>query len=454
MTRKAGAAGRFHGGEVVALPGVEMRLSAEQAIRAAIDTQIFSALRMLEPLDGGRAVQAVYVALIRRLPNVLPDRKRIAIDCGFSESSVKRAIGLLESCGLMEVERIKGRSSIYHLADVRSGDIASECLSKIRKVSRGSCAKGQEVSRFISGPTRNPGRVTCEPSGRAKSEPGVGSEVVQKETSKNQFKQQAAAEVENDGKDSLEMVLRRWGLTSASYLVTPGHERAIAILTENRARAAKLIDRTMRQGNWTDAAGVGARVAFLRENVGRVAARLDLDARDACVKGKEVARRAARIAENLIRPNAVELDLLTDERFSMLLRRGLERLDEEEAVLRILAESEPVRQSIVAGELEREEFEEEVRRMPAEEFRNCCERLFLVQPGLKRLYAGVGREGRGLMVCLLEFLWKERTGAAEPYAAGTETSELYRHELIKVSSLFQGHIRVGSEEDMVQERNG
>jgi len=79
----------------------QVRLSAEHALRAAIDTQIFSALRELSPLDGGRAVQAVFVSLIRRLPNVIPDRRRISIDSGFSESSVKRAIKLLEECGLL-----------------------------------------------------------------------------------------------------------------------------------------------------------------------------------------------------------------------------------------------------------------------------------------------------------------------------------------------------------------
>lgn len=411
MTRNTGAAERLHGGAVVAFPGVEMRLTAEQAIRSAIDTQIFSTLRELESLDGGRAVQAVYVVLIRRLPNVFPDRRRLAIDSGFSESSVKRAIALLEACGLTKVERIKGRSSVYHLADLRSQEVASECLSRIRRMSR--LADGERVrgGRVTSGPANDESRATSEPGSRVTCGQGVGSQVVQKETSKIPIKQQAAAASEKGLNDSLEAVLTRWGLTSASYLVSPGHERAIPILTENRESAAMLIDRTMREGSWTGSAGVGARVAFLREYVERVAVRLESEERDASAARENVVRRAGRIAENLIRRTPVNLEGLAEERFRLLLRRGLERLDEGDGVVRILAESEAVRRSVVAAELEREKLEREVKNMPAEEFRECCERLFAAQPGLRRLYAGVGTEGRGLLVCLLEFLRKERIDA-------------------------------------------
>lgn len=251
---------------VVKLPGVEFRLTAEQALRAVIDNQVFAALRELEPLDGGRAVQSVYVALIRRLPNVIPDRKRIAIDCGYSESSVKRAIQLLERCRLIVVERKQGLSSVYHLADVRSVEVSSDCVAAIRKLVRSESTHSKEVGRVTCDPTSKVARVSSDPTGRVSSDPRVGSLVTHKETNKNQSKQQGVAVA--DGQNTLKQVLKRWGLMSASYLVERGHPKSIPELTKNPILAARLIDVTMQKVSWSAEAGVGSRVAFLREHVG------------------------------------------------------------------------------------------------------------------------------------------------------------------------------------------
>lgn len=348
------AAKRLENASVVALPGVELRLTAEHALRAAIDNQVFAALHDLERLDGGRAVQAVYIALIRRLPNVIPDRKRLAIDTGFSESSVRRAIGLLERVKLVRVERMKGRSSTYVLADIRASEVASACVAEIRKLARGhSPARRERESRATSEPTVDEGRVTSEPGSRVRSEPRVGSLVSHKEAKKIQLKQQGAAAV-----SSIEQTLRRWGLESASYLVTRGHKQSIPELVENPEVASCLIDVTMRSGAWSSGAGVGSKVDYLRRHVGDAVAKLS---------------RQTQKREGDLRPK-----------------------------------SPPVEPTPPRCE-EREAAEAAVAAMTDGEFAQACERLFAERPGLRRLFPECDRASLGLRVLLIEARMKLAT---------------------------------------------
>lgn len=413
MKSRNGLAERLRDREVVALPGVELRLTAEHALRAAIDSQVFAALRTLEALDGGRAVQAVYVALIRRLPRVLPDRRRLAIDSGVSESSVKRAIKLLEQTRLVQVERIKGQSSVYHLADLRSVDVASECLSRIRWLSQSAGNSLAAAGRATCEPTISGGRVASGPGGRVRSDREVGPHVVHKETMKIPNQQQAVAGVGKGEGLSIDAVLKRWGLESASYLVKPGHGTAIPVLTTNPERAAMLIDRTMRQGRWSDTSGVGAKVSFLRENLGRIVASVDAEGQQKANAHEEARRRAKRIAERLIRENPAERQAADSEHEETLFQRGLERLGEKPEVLRFLSKHVAARRCIIARELEREALICEVETMTDAEFMACCERLFAAHPGFRRLYGTAKRESTGLKVSLLEFLWNERRQAIE-----------------------------------------
>lgn len=325
---------------VIRLPGVELRLTAEHALRAAIDNQVFAALRGLEPLDGGRAVQAVYVALIRRLPNVIPDRKRIAIDSGFSESSVKRAIRLLEHSKLIVVERSRGLSSTYHLADLRSPEVASRCVAEIRRMSRSNSPR--LAGRVTSEPSTNESRSTSEPGTWVRSGPAVGSHVTPKEAMKIQTKQQGAA-----AQRSLEKTLRTWGLDSAAYLTKRGHRQAIRELTENPELAARAIDATMRKATWSPSAGVGCKVAFLRENLPAVFEGLS-------VQRPPGLRRAP--------PHDVQRERARDERHA-----------QAQAVIDAMSE---------------------------EEFETACKRLFAERPGLQRLYGTPSRESRGLRALL------------------------------------------------------
>jgi hypothetical protein len=166
QTKKPASSGTNQGTEILSFPEAYQRLTAEQALRAAIDTQVFAVLRDLESLDGGRAVQAVYVALLRRIPNVTPDRKRIAVDCGFSESSVKRAIGLLERCKLISVERQKGRGSTYQISDLRASEAATVSLSMIRKLAKEAGGNRSMKGRATSEPTNRLCRLSSEPASR------------------------------------------------------------------------------------------------------------------------------------------------------------------------------------------------------------------------------------------------------------------------------------------------
>lgn len=375
-------------------------------MRAAIDSGVFAALRELESLDGGRAVQVVYVALMRRLPNVIPDRRRIAIDTGVSESSVKRAIGLLESASLIRVKRAKGRSSVYHLADLRVAEVATSCMKGIRDLVHGTEVRPR---RSTSGSTVRGSRVTSGSSPAVTREPTVGSQVVQKEAIKISTKQQGAACLNvRRGELETERVLSRWGLSSARYLITPGDERAIPELAENPDRAASILDATLRTASWSASAGVGAKVAFLRENVSCMVSKLKAAEDKRECKLQHAKQRASKIAAHLATPNGQERRELEGEHFRELLDRGLERLGESDEVLRFLRSDETVRRNVVADELRRDALEREVRGMSEVEFALCCERMFAAQPGLRRIFTGAARESTGLRLRVIEFLSSQK----------------------------------------------
>lgn len=347
--------------DVLQLPGVEYRLTAEHALRAAIDNQVFASLRDLESLDGGRAVQAVYVALIRRLPNVMPDRKRLAIDTGFSESSIKRAISLLERSNLVRVERSKGHSSNYVLADIRAAEVASECVSAIKKLARGFSPRRESEGRSKSEPTHDESRATSEPGSRVKSEPRVGSLLTHKEANKNQTKQQGDAAA-----GLLERTLSRWGLESASYLAVKGHRQAIPELAQDPEFAARVVDVAMRKGSWSVSAGVGSKVAFLREQVPGVIQKLKN-----ATRSQPVAASRTRPRENIPAPEHDEC--------------------------RANAES------VVAA-------------MSGAEFHAACEHLFAERPGLQKLYSTPTRESHGLHALVVQTVMESLASASSSVA--------------------------------------
>jgi hypothetical protein len=400
--------------EVISFPEAYHRLTAEQALRVAIDTQVFAVLRDLEPLDGGRAVQAVYVALLRRIPNVTPDRKRIAIDSGFSDSSVKRAIGLLERCRLITVERQKGRGSTYEITDLRSSEAASVSLSMIRKLAREVKGERTSASRATCEPTDRKGRVISEPTPRVTSDHEVGSLAAQKEASKDQAKQQRAACLDAEPNLELRESLRRWGLSSAGFIVRRGHPKAIPLLVSNIENAARLIDRTMTMATWSPSAGVGARVAHIRDHVAEAAAGLEAEGEREWAENLAATKRAEFVALSLPQADAACLDSLNPGRKKVLLERAAARLDEPNRVIRQLLNSTEHRQRLIASEVVRERLEEELDAMSEADFDRLCSRFFTREPGLRRFYADGNRKSSAFRLHLLAFMafeWKDATSS-------------------------------------------
>lgn len=402
---------------VVQMPGVEMRLSAEHALRAAIDTQIFATLRDLETLEGGRAVQAVYVALMRRLPNVVPDRRRLAIDAGVSETSVKRAISLLEECRLIEVKRRSGFSSVYHLADIRLPEVASMCLASIKKLARSeskkegqgraTCEPTSKATRATCGPTSEITRVTSDPTPRVTSEPRVGPQVAHKETNKIQTSKQVV--VVEKASDRLDEVLARWKLTSASYLTRTGDARAIPLLTDCKVKAARLIDMTMKRGSWTERSGVGSRVNFLRDNVESADAALRESERVAKSRSGEMRKRAQELATRLGQGQKMKDPVFSPERDDAFLKRALKGLNEPDGVVEHLKGDRDAIRQLVAEEVLWESVTEEISRMTDGEFVASCEKLFESEPGLRKLFSSPKRESVSLRLKLAQFLKSKKT---------------------------------------------
>jgi len=130
---------------------------------------------------------------------------------------VKRAIKLLERCFLVEVDREKGKSSTYRIADLRDPAAASASLSAIRGLLRGKVKGNRTKGRVTSDPGSGRSRVSSDPGCRVRSDPGVGSLVTHKGSKKDQAKQQAAACMKSVGTEELCRVLKRWGLSTKVF---------------------------------------------------------------------------------------------------------------------------------------------------------------------------------------------------------------------------------------------
>lgn len=397
---------------MVAFPGVELRLTAEHALRAAIDTHVFAGLRDLESFPGGRAVQAVYVSLVRRLPNVMPGRELIGSDSGFSESSVKRAIKLLEQCRLIKVERRKGKSSAYTLIDLRDRESAGLCLRAIRSLIRNGTRSMSAASRFTCDPTVHLSRVTSEPSGRVTSDRRVGSEVAREVAKKNQFKQQAAAAYEgragdeNEGDTGL-AALARWGLSSAAYLLEPGHPKAIPELVSSPEQAGNLVELAMASTSWSQNAGIGARVAHLRTHITEALRTLEARSNESARARAALEKRAEAVIETLPEYTDPRVRELERTRRLALLKRGLKRLGEPRNIVLLIAKNRDACRRIISAELLHEDLEETLDAASERGFSALRERLFRKNPALQRFYQQAGRESLGLRLHLLQLMRDE-----------------------------------------------
>jgi len=395
---------------VVSFPGAD-KLTAEQALRASIDSHVFASLHELNSLHGGRAVQAIYAVLLRRLPNVHPDRKRIAIDSGHSESSVKRAIALLEKCGLIKVNRQRGKRSSYLITDLRHADHVSRCLAAIRSLRNGRAING----RPTSDPTPQQSRVTYDPGGQVTGELRAGSLVNHKGTNKKQKKQQdadAAGSIKTSPitKHCFHLVaLSRWGLSEASYLVKPGHPKAIPELISAGKLASELIEITMRSTEWSPGAGTGARVAYLREHVHKAVQELELRAAQQKAKQEAIKKRARKAISKLkVHQPTRPCDLDATVRQS-LIHRGLERLNEPPEVIKLIQQDPSACEMLAQNEQRWDEVVQRIGSSSDVEFTNLCERLFEQKPGIRRFYENTTRDNSLLCAQLTQLLLDEES---------------------------------------------
>lgn len=398
---------------VVALPGATT-LNAEHALRFAIDSQVFAAMHELASLPGGRAVQAVYVGLLRRLPNVRPDRKRLAIDTGHSESSVKRAIGLLERIGVIEVERRSGKRSEYRVADLRYSEISSRCHSSIRTLLR-----KERQSRTTCDPTQREGRVRTGPATRVTCDPGVGSLVTHKETKKKTSKQQGAAADENmsgkpaDGNRRLaETALKRHGLSDAAYLVDPRHPKAIPELVDAGDQVADLIDAAMKRASWSPGAGTGARVEYLRKHASETAEVLQKRNLHRKAAARNAAERAQAVADGLKVPQRMPSVPCDENTRLTLVEEALAELGESAEVVNEVRRDELACEKLYRRAQYRRTLTQKVEASSDSEFDELTRRLFEAKPQLRHVLGSATRKSTALCSMLVEML--EQHAAEEP----------------------------------------
>jgi hypothetical protein len=393
---------------VVSFPGSD-KLTAEQALRASIDSNVFASLHELASLHGGRAVQAVYTVLLRRLPNVHPDRKRIAIDSGHSESSVKRAIALLEKCGLIRVNRQRGKHSVYHITDLRHAGHVTECLSGIRRLRNGVANN----SRLTSDPTPKSSRATSDPCGQVTGELQAGSLVNQKETTKIPKKQQdanAARSMKNTPITkycSHTVALSRWGLSGASYLVKPGHPKAVPELISAGLSASELIEITMRSTEWSPGAGTGARVAYLREHVHESVRELKRRSAQRQANQEATEKRALKAISHLKSAKGT-LPKETDEiDRELLTERALKRLNEPPEVIDCIRQDPSACELLARNERRWDQVAQRIESLSNEDYSALCERLFEQKPGVQRFYEHATRDSPLLRAQLTQLLIDE-----------------------------------------------
>ena len=163
------------------------RLNNEAALWAAVDSGVFAALQSLQLLPGGRAVQAVYTVILRRYPNIKQGKEGMALDAGWSQPTVKRAIGLLKKAGLIQSrQRGRGLTAVIELPDLRDRETVKACLAKIRAM-----AKTVKPRSITSDPASS---ITSDPASSITSDPPAVSQVTHKASREQQEqKQQDAA---------------------------------------------------------------------------------------------------------------------------------------------------------------------------------------------------------------------------------------------------------------------
>ena len=401
----------------------EAQFGTGNALWESHDSGINAALLAL---PNGPSCQAVYTALLRRLPNVFPGLTRLEEDSGKSRSMVTRALNILEEVKLITRHRITGRNTEYNIADLRNPIVVRECLRKIGQLRNRKSAE-RARKRNAKSKARVSTRCTDATSTRCMDATQLGAPVHPKDINKKQTKIQEAAKPldvvvdavsrkTSRSNDQLAAALRKWGLLDAAwYLLNPDHEKAVKVLIDNPEDAVALIDKTMSRNSWKSTDGIRLRVWFLRKHIAAAVSQIEAERMAKNQAIQEAKRKARKLLSRLPKCDMTGIDDLPAKKREELLKSGLSSLCDDVAVVEIIRSSDIACRRIVANELESEHLHEEVKLMSDEDLQNEIEKIRSSYPGLSRFMqrGNIRAERSVIRPLIVSRLREERKGRVD-----------------------------------------
>ena len=399
--------------KVIPFPGNtnhRTKLATDNALWAAFDSGIFAALR---DIRYGPACQAVYTALIRRLPNVRPGLTRLASDVGVSRGTVIRVLNILESIGLVTRHRSQtdagdADTTRYELADLRNPEVRKRCHAQIRKFAKMQPRPLSEGGRCADAPTFSQGgRRVGAPTGRCAGAAGVGAPAHPKDPIKKQTQQQEASPLVGGGnvddfKEEIIKALRRQGISNPAYLLDPDNVSSIPELIQRPYEAVKLIEKAMSLREWTPDCGPGLRVRHLSSHIREAIELLEVDRQADEIRRRRLSVKAREAIDRLPPAEVSGLDKLPASRRQELLTRGLEALGEPEDVTAVLADDQAACRHVVAHEIHKEELGHELDAMNDEDLDLLKQELLVRVPNIRTFFRNTDARSktmRGLLIC-------------------------------------------------------
>ncbi len=417
--------------KVIPFPGNtnhQAKLATDNALWAAFDSGVFAALRNIRY---GPACQALYTALIRRLPNVRPGLTRLASDVGVSRGTVIRVLTILESIGLItrhrsETDAGDADTTRYELADLRNPEVAKRCHAAIHKLVKTQTPS--EEGRCVGAPTFSQGgRRVGAPTGRCAGAAGVGAPAHPKDPIKKQTKQQEASPLVGGGnvddfREEIVGALRRWGISDPSYLLDPAKESSIPELIQRPHEAVKLIEKAVSLREWTPDCGPGLRVCHLRSHIREAVELLEADRRADKIRRRRLSVKARAVIDRLPSSGVSGIDELPASRRDELLRRGLEALGEPQNVTAVIATDQAACRRIVAHVLHKEQLGHELDAMSDRDLDLLKQELLVRVPNIRTFFRNTDARSKTMRGLLIQQLRIQQAGKQDgnraPVAAG------------------------------------
>ena len=368
----------------------------------------------------GPASQAVYTALIRRLPNIHPGLTRLATDTGLSRSTVARALNVLETVALIKRHQSQNKcgapdTTVYELVDLRNQEVAKQCQAQIRRLMRKQkAAFSKRGSRTSATTFQGGGSRMGATRGSRTGAPEVVAPVRPKDTNKKQTKQQEASPRLGGGdlddlKEEILGALRRWGITSPAYLLDPDSESVIPELIQRPHEAVQLIDKAMSLRPWTPDCGAGLKVSHLRNSISEAARLLEADQQTHEKRRRRLLAQARAVIDQLPTCEVSGVDELPPGRQEELLKQGLDTLSQPAEVAALIAADPSARRRIVAREVEKERLGSQLDAMTDDDLDQLKQELLKREPGLRPLFRNVDPRSILLRGTLIERLRLRRS---------------------------------------------